>query len=118
MVLTIRPSTANDGDTVTFRVSVSSRAGPVPTGTITISDVTKEAKVYGVASLKNGIATLRDSTLEPGSYNIVATYGGDGGAHYVGAHSDSVPLRVIEESRLKPNLAIGGKLDHQLAGAR
>ncbi len=118
IVLTIRPSTANEGDTVTFRVTVSSRAGPVPTGTITISDLTNGAKVYGVASLKNGIATLKNSTLEPGSYNMVATYGGDGGAHYVGAQSKSVPLRIIEESRLKPNVAISGKPDYQLAGAR
>jgi hypothetical protein len=97
VVLAVQPSTANAGDTVTFTATVSYPGGPIPTGSITISDVTNGAKIYGVASLKKGVGIATNSTIPPGSYNLVATYGGDGGIHYSGAHSDSAPLRIVGE---------------------
>jgi hypothetical protein len=68
----------------------------VPTGSIPISDITNGAKIYGVANLINGVGVAKNSTMPVGSYNLVATYGGDGGIHYNGAHSDSVALRIVE----------------------
>lgn len=96
VVLTVVPDIAVVGSTVTFSATVSYPGGPVPTGSITISDVTNGAKIYGVASLMNGVAVLKNSTIPVGSYNLVATYGGDGGIHYNGAHSDSVALRIVQ----------------------
>jgi hypothetical protein len=95
VVLTVQPNTANVGDPVTFTATVSYPGGPVPTGSITISEVSNGSKIYGVASLKNGVAMTMNSTIPPGSYNMVATYGGDNGVRYNGAHSDSVPLRIL-----------------------
>jgi Bacterial Ig-like domain (group 3) len=108
VVLTVQPSTANAGDTVTFTATVSYPGGPVPTGSVTISDVTNGTKIYGIASLKKGVAVAKNSTIPPGSYNIVATYGGDGGSHYNGAQSDSVPLRIVGGSRPNPGIATSG----------
>jgi len=95
VVLTVAPSIAVAGSTVTFRARVSYPGGPVPTGSITISDVTNGANIYGVASLTNGVGVVKNPTIPVGSYNLVATYGGDGGGHYNGAHSNSVPLRIV-----------------------
>jgi large repetitive protein len=95
VVLTVSPSVSNDGDTVTFTATVSYPGGPVPTGSITISDVNDGAKIYGLARLDNGVAVVKNSTIPVGSYNLVATYGGDGGSHYNGAQSNSAPLRVL-----------------------
>jgi hypothetical protein len=118
VVLTVRPSTANAGDRVTFTATVSYPGGPVPTGSITISDVTNGAKTYGVASLKKGVGIATNSTMAPGSYNLVATYGGDGGIHYTGAQSDSAPLRILGESQSRAGIAISGAPNHQLIPLR
>jgi hypothetical protein len=118
VVLTVRPSTANAGDSVTFTATVSYPGGPVPTGSITISDVTNGAKIYGVASLKKGVGIATNSTMAPGSYNLVATYGGDGGIHYTGAQSDSAPLRILGESQSRAGIAISGAPNHQLIPVR
>jgi len=99
--LTIKPSTADEDDIVTFTATVSYLGGPVPTGSITLSDVTNESKIYGVASLKNGVGIIQNSTLQAGKYNTVATYGGDGGIHYNEAQSNSVALRIVDESAPK-----------------
>jgi hypothetical protein len=72
----------------------------VPTGSITISDVTNGANIYGVASLTNGVGVSKNPTIPVGSYNLVATYGGDGGTRYNGAHSDSVPPRITPRVRV------------------
>lgn len=118
VVLTVQPSTANAGDTVTFTATVSYPGGPVPTGSVTISDVTNGAKIYGVASLKNGVGIAKNSTIAPGSYNLVATYGGDGGIRYNGAQSNSVPLRIVGESQPRADIAISGAPNHQLIPVR
>ena len=101
VTLTVKPSTADEGDTITFTATVSYPGGPVPTGSITLSDVTNGTKIYGVAILTSGVGIIKNSTFEPGKYNLVATYGGDGGVHYNGAHSNSVPLRIVNEPRPK-----------------
>jgi hypothetical protein len=49
------PSRANGGATVTFTAWVIFPGGPVPTGSVTISDVTNGAKIYGVAPLNSGV---------------------------------------------------------------
>jgi hypothetical protein len=95
VVLTVAPSIAVAGSTVTFRARVRYPGGPVPTGSVTISDVTDGVKTYGVAPLNNGVVVIRNSTIPIGSYNLVATYGGDGGSRYNGATSNSVPVRIV-----------------------
>jgi len=67
----------------------------VPTGTVTISDVANGDKVYGIARLNNGVGVVMNSTIPVGPYNLIATYGGDGGSRYNGATSNSVPLLVV-----------------------
>jgi hypothetical protein len=94
VTLTVQPNTVNFGNPVTFTATVSYPGGPVPTGSITISEAGNGAKNYGVAILNNGTGVVKNSTIPVGSYNLVATYGGDGGSHYNGAQSSSVPLRV------------------------
>ncbi len=107
VALTVQPSIANVGATITFTATVSYPGGPIPTGSITISDVTNGAKIYSTASLKKGVAVATNSTIPQGSYNMVATYGGDGGIHYNGAQSDSVPLRIVVGGSLpKPSIAV------------
>jgi hypothetical protein len=109
VALTVNPNIAIVGATVTFRATVRYPGGPVPTGTITISDVADGLKQYGVAPLNNGVAVIRNSTIPIGSYNLVATYGGDDGSRYNGATSNSVPVRiVVGRSRNVASGATGG----------
>jgi hypothetical protein len=93
-VLTIIPAVAVLGTTVTFTTRVSYPGVPSPTGTVTISDIKDGSKIYGAGTLRNGVATIRNSTIPIGSYNLVATYGGDGGQRYNGATSNSVALQI------------------------
>jgi hypothetical protein len=95
VALTVAPSRAGVGSTVTFRARVSYPGGPVPTGSVTVSDVANGNAIYGVAPLNNGIGVVMNSTIPVGSYNLIATYGGDGGSRYNGATSNSVPLRIV-----------------------
>ena len=96
-ILSVVPSRAIDGATVTFTVRVSYPGGPTPTGSVTISEVSDGSKIYGVGSLNNGVAVIRNSNIpvKVTPYNLVATYGGDGGKHYTGATSNSVSLRIF-----------------------
>lgn len=105
VALTVVPNIAIAGNTITFRATVSYPGGPVPTGSVTISDVVDGAKIYGVAPLNNGVGVVKNPTIPIGSYNLVATYGGDGGSRYNGATSNSVPLRIVIGR--SPNVAIG-----------
>jgi hypothetical protein len=95
VVLTVAPSIAIVGTNVTFRARVSYPGGPMPTGSVTISDVANGDKVYGIARLNNGVGVVMNSTIPVGPYNLIATYGGDGGSRYNGATSNSVPLLVV-----------------------
>jgi hypothetical protein len=112
VVLTAQPSTVTFGSPVTFRARVSYPGGPVATGSITISEATNGANIYGTAVLKNGVGVVRNSTIPVGSYNLVATYGGDGGIYYNGAQSSSVPLRVVVGgSQTKPIVAVSASIE-------
>jgi hypothetical protein len=94
VVLTVQPNTATAEQTVTFIATVSSPGGPVPTGNITISDSTDGDNRYGNANLNNGIGVVKDSAISAGTYNLVATYGGDAGQYYSGAQSNTVSLTI------------------------
>jgi hypothetical protein len=93
-VLTVSPTTANAGEPITFTTTVSSPNGPVPTGSITISDSTNGDNRYGNAGLTNGVGTVQNSQIPPGVYTVVATYGGDGGKNYNGAQSNTVTFTI------------------------
>jgi hypothetical protein len=96
VVLTVQHSRASYGKPVTFTATVSYPGGPVPTGSITISDATNGANRYGVAILSNGVGVVTNSTMPPGSYSIVATYGGDDGKYYTGAVSKPISLNIVQ----------------------
>jgi hypothetical protein len=45
--------------------------------------------------------------MQVGTYNLIATYGGDGGKYYNGAQSTSVPLQIeVGQARGQPSIAI------------
>jgi subtilase family serine protease len=61
------------GSAVTFTASVTPAIGP--TGTVTFAAASQGT--LGTAALNNGMAAFPSSKLAPGSYSVVATYGGD-----------------------------------------
>jgi hypothetical protein len=67
--LTSGPNPALTGQTVTLRVSVTSRSGRTPTGTVSFGPL-------GSATLVNGVASLPTSSLAVGTHRIVARYPG------------------------------------------
>ncbi|MGD0859610.1 MAG: Ig-like domain repeat protein [Terracidiphilus sp.] len=78
----VNPTSANPGQSVTLSATVALTVAGTPTGTVTFTSGSATlgsaqvlpAQVNGAAG---GQATLTISTLAMGSYNIVATYGGD-----------------------------------------
>jgi hypothetical protein len=64
---------ATYGQSVTFTAKVSSSAG-TPSGTVTFKD---GATTLGARTLSGGNATFSSSTLNTGSHNITAVYGGN-----------------------------------------
>jgi Big-like domain-containing protein len=76
--LGVQPATATFGSeqAVKLTVGVTAQAGGTPTGTVTI---TAGSATVGTITLANGTGTraLTASQLPPGSYQLVATYGGD-----------------------------------------
>ncbi|MDR3636948.1 MAG: Ig-like domain repeat protein [Isosphaeraceae bacterium] len=71
-------SSARPGSVVTFTatVNVVSPGTGVPTGLVTFFDGTT---VLGTATLNNGVATFKTSTLSRGTHSIYVVYGGDAG---------------------------------------
>jgi hypothetical protein len=53
--------------------------------------------------------TITDAITDPKSS---LSYGGDGGIHYNGAQSDSVPLRIVSGWQPNPGIAISGSPNH------
>jgi Bacterial Ig-like domain (group 3) len=94
VTLAVDPTTAASGATITFTVTVSSSNGPVPTGSVTVSDSTNGNNRYGSSSLVNGIGVVTNSQIPPGTYTVTATYGGDGGVSYLGAQSNAVTFTI------------------------
>ena len=85
--------------TVTFTATVTSGTGATPTGTITFME---NGNALGAALLNaSGVATFATSSLELGSYNITASYGGD--ANFSASTSVSL-LEVIALSNAVPAL--------------
>jgi hypothetical protein len=108
VVLAVQPNSAHPGDLIKFTATVSYPGGPTPTGTVTISNPTpKGNQVYGIAVLDKGVGVATNSTIQVGTYNLVATYGGDGGKNYTGAQSTSVPLQIeVGQPHGQPSIAI------------
>ena len=118
-------STVKQGDLVTFASRVHAALNyPWPTGSITISDSTNAENRYGAANLtkdpasNDGLATISTFGMAPGSYVLIATYGGDNlGQYYNGAQSNTVTLTVQSSvggaPPPQPNLAI-----YAVTGAR
>lgn len=76
------PTSANPGQSVTLSATVALTVTGTPTGTVTFTSggaTLGSAQVLPatVNGVPGGQATLTISTLAVGSYNIVATYGGD-----------------------------------------
>jgi hypothetical protein len=97
VILTVNPSSAQVGDKITFTATVQQTPGyPVPTGSITISSSTNSSERYGVATLNpQGVGVVQNSTLQAGTYTVVATYGGDNAQkYYNGAQSNTVSFTV------------------------
>ena len=79
--------------------TVTGNGGVVGTGSVTFTD---GGKSIGTAFLNaNGIASLSDSTLTPGSHTIVANYAGDSNINA----SSSTPLTVIVKELTQVTLA-------------
>lgn len=64
------------GANVTFKATVSSNGGGVPTGSVTFTDA--GTTLGGPIALVNGVAELSIATLAVGTHPITASYGGDG----------------------------------------
>ena len=74
VALTVTPTTASVGSTITFSAKVTSN-GVAPTGTVTFM---AGATVLGTPqTLTNGTASLTNSSLGVGTYSITAVYSGD-----------------------------------------
>jgi hypothetical protein len=79
--LTISPSTAIFGHTVTFTATVAGTAvtTPTPTGTVTLTNTSDDTTTtLGAITLgANGSGKFTTSSLPGGSYSVTATYSGD-----------------------------------------
>ena len=104
----VNPSSFDQG--LVFTATVSSNTG-TPTGTVTFKD---GAAVLGVQPLNAGRASLsvaygvsvvNYSSLSAGTHQLTATYGGDGGVHYVGAASAPVAQTVNSAATAQPTPA-------------
>ncbi|OAM51998.1 hypothetical protein A7981_00440 [Methylovorus sp. MM2] len=72
-VLTVTPTPATIGQTVTFTATVT---GSTPTGTVDFKQVST-GSIIGTAAVMNGIATLTKSFTTAGALSYTATYSGD-----------------------------------------
>jgi len=73
-LISATPSPSAFGDTVTFNLSVT--GGSSPTGTVTLFN---GATSLGSGALDiNGATSITVSALQAGTYNLTASYGGDG----------------------------------------
>jgi beta-lactam-binding protein with PASTA domain len=105
--LTISPSTANVGQSVTFSVQVSGtiQTTPVPTGTVTLTNLdTSPSTVLGTITLgATGAGTFSTSTLPAGTYSVTASYSGDD--TYDVSTSSAMPLTITTPAQvLVPNV--------------
>jgi Bacterial Ig-like domain (group 3)/Chitobiase/beta-hexosaminidase C-terminal domain/NHL repeat len=112
------PATVGQSITVTARVSAASGpAGTTPTGTVTFLNGSTPLGTGTVNS--SGVATYTTSLAAPGSYMVVAQYGGDGNysastssavmqtVNTTGGNSPTVP--VIKFTDVQSGPATGGE---------
>ncbi len=99
--LKIVPDPAMLGQTITFTAHVGGATGiggQVATGTVTFFEGTNQ---LGTASLDSSAnASITDSSLPVGSYNVTAMYGGD--AYFAPSTSPVVRLDVVPVGTLTP----------------
>jgi hypothetical protein len=84
--LTVSPQSAAPLQTVTLTANVSAGA----TGTVTF---TVGSTALTPVMISNGAATVQDSSLVAGTYDVVAVYSGD--ANHTGSTSPKVSLSVV-----------------------
>jgi Bacterial Ig-like domain (group 3)/FG-GAP-like repeat len=90
--LTVAPSVATLGASVTLTAIVSSTAGTPANGeTVTFTDATTNTTL-GSAALASGAATFTSTTIPVGTYSVVANYPGD--ASTLASVSSAQPLQV------------------------
>jgi hypothetical protein len=91
--LTSSGTSAVYGQTVTLtaKVNVIAPGGGPATGTVTFKDGTK---VLGTATVTNGVAVFKTSSLSLGNHSITAVYGGS--SNFVGSTSTTVTETVIK----------------------
>ena len=93
--LTIAPSTATTGQTVTFTATVAgtTQSTPTPTGTVTLTNTSAvPVTTLGTITLAGGTGQFTTSSLGVGSYSVTGSYSGDG--DYQGSTSSPQPLTV------------------------
>jgi hypothetical protein len=100
--LTVSPSPASFGQTITLTstVSVIAPAGGVPIGTVTFRD---GSVTIGQVRLTNGVAVLQTSTLAAGTHNLTAIWFGDG--NNIGSTSPVV-AEVVSSAPKTPSATV------------
>jgi hypothetical protein len=96
LLSSLNPS--NDGETVSFTATVSSRSG-TPTGTVVFYD---GASSLGSVALASGSASLSTASLTPGSHAMTASYQGSSG---FAPSTSSVLNQVVNASNTSTSLA-------------
>jgi hypothetical protein len=81
-LLTVTPETAAYGEPVTFQATVSHPELKNPTGMVAFTD---NGTLIGSAPLEGNLATFTISTLNAGTHEIIALYGGD--AYFLASNS-------------------------------
>jgi hypothetical protein len=107
-VLTVTPSPATVGQTVTLTVAFSPVAPSTGTinGTVTFKDGTT---TLGLVRLSGGVAVLQTAALAAGSHSLTATWGGD--SNYQGSVSPAVTevinagVRTASTTQLSSNVS-------------
>ena len=99
--LTIAPNPAIVGQTVTFTAKVTGGGlGVIPMGMVTFQTASMQ---IGTATLDNtGTGVFSTSTLAVGTYDVTATYGGDG--TYASSTSSPVTLQIVPQGSNNPSI--------------
>lgn len=79
------PNPSTVGQAVIFTATVTGEYGGTATGTVTLSN---GSTVLGSATLNGDVASLSDTSLTAGTYNVVAAYAGD--SNFQASSSDAV----------------------------
>ena len=85
VALSASSNPSNQGELVTFTVTVSGQFGGTPSGSVSFNNGNAS---LGTATLSGGSATFATSALAQGTYSIAAVYSGD--ANFAGNTSNTV----------------------------